>query len=366
MKRIGYIYEDIVSVENCKQAILDASKKKKKRKSVSIILSDLDNYALLLSEKLKNLDFTSPYTKKMIKDGLSGKVRELQIPKFFPDQCSHHAIVRVLKPIILKSSYYWSCANIPNRGIDHAAKGVERATKRDIKHCKYCVKLDISKFYPSISHEVLKAKLQEKIKDKKALKLLYTVIDSHDEGLPIGNYTSPWFAEFLLQPNDHMVKEKYNIRHYIRYDDYMVLIDNNKRKLRRALKGIMENLSSISLKLKGNYQLFKIQKKSNDNHKIGRKIDFVGRCFGLGFTTIRKRRALALMRQSRLIQKLQKAHKKIPYKVASGFISRCNAFKHTDSFKMKEKYYNPINIKELKETIRYESKRKSITSTGIC
>ena len=106
-------------------------------------MDNLDFYAKDLSERLVRLDFTSPYRTRIIKDGLSGKERELQIPAFYPDQCAHHAIVQVLQPLIMKSSYYWSCANIPNRGIDRAAKGVERATMRDIKHAKYCVKMDI-------------------------------------------------------------------------------------------------------------------------------------------------------------------------------------------------------------------------------
>ena len=150
MKRIGFLYEQVVSVENCRQAILNASQRKKNREKVKHILDNLDYYANDLSERLVRIDFLTPYTRRIIKDGLSGKERELQIPSFYPDQCAHHAIIQILKPIIEKSSYHWSCANIPNRGIDLACKGVEKATMRDKKHAKYCVKMDISKFYPSI------------------------------------------------------------------------------------------------------------------------------------------------------------------------------------------------------------------------
>jgi retron-type reverse transcriptase len=191
MKRIGFLYEQIVSVENCKLAIQNASRHKGKRQAVKEVMNNLDTYAQDLSERLIRLDFLSPYRTRIIKDGLSGKERELQIPAFYPDQCAHHAIVQILQPIFLKSSYLWSCANIPNRGIDHACKGVERATVRDKKHAKYCVKMDISKFYPSIPHDKLKERLREKIKDEKALQILFKVIDSHSPGIPIGNYTSP-------------------------------------------------------------------------------------------------------------------------------------------------------------------------------
>lgn len=334
------------------------------------VINDLDFYVKDLSERLVRLDFTSPYRTRIIKDGLSGKERELQIPAFYPDQCAHHAIVQVLQPLIMKSSYHWSCANIPNRGIDRAAKGVERATVRDIKHAKYCVKMDIHKFYPSIPHEKLKAYLSRKIKDKKALGIIHVVIDSYSaqpgHGIPIGNYTSPWLAEFYLQPLDYFIKQTLGVRYYIRYADDLVLIDSNKRKLRKALHAVIAFVEGFGLEIKHDYQLFRIQRncKSRTNRR-GRKIDFVGRCFGIKVTTIRKRRALALMRQSRHIQKIQKSKSVVSFRMAAGFLSRSSCFKHTDSLGMKKKYYDTVNIKKLKEVVRNESKRKCITQQCI-
>lgn len=232
---------------------------------------------------------------------------------------------------------------------------------RDLKHARYCVKLDIHKFYPSIPHDKLKARLREKIKDEKALRLIDTVIDSHSPGIPIGNYTSPWLAEFFLQPLDWYIKQTLGIRHYVRYADDLVLIDSNKRKLRKALYAVMEFVKELGMELKPDYQLFRIQQNGR-----GRKIDFVGRCFGRGFTTIRKRRALALMRQSRFIQKLQRLNRPIPYKVAAGFLSRSACFKHTNSYGMKQKYYDTVNIKKLKEVVSNESKRKHLARLNDC
>lgn len=361
MKRFGFLYEQIVSVENCKLAIQNASKKKKNRKMVNIVLADLDFYAKDLSERMIRLDFLTPYKTRIIKDGLSGKERELQIPSFYPDQCAHHAIMQILIPIIKKSSYYWSCANIPKRGIDLACKGVERATMRDIKHAKYCVKMDISKFYPSIPHDKLKARLREKIKDEKALRIIDMVIDSHKPGLPIGNYTSPWLAELFLQPLDNLIKQKHKIRHYVRYADDLVMVDNNKRKLRKALYEIFDFVNGLGMNVKHDYQLFRIQRNCKEKkHRRGRKIDFVGRCFGIRFTTIRKRRALALMRQSRHIQKLQRQNRPVSYRMASGFLSRSACFKHINSQGMRKKYYDTVNIKKLKEVVSNESKRKCL------
>jgi len=101
MKRIGFLHEQIVSEENCRLAIINAAKHKKKLMNVMKVINILDFYAKDLSARLVRLDFTSPYRTRIIKDGLSGKERELQIPAFYPDQCAHHAIVQVLQPLII-------------------------------------------------------------------------------------------------------------------------------------------------------------------------------------------------------------------------------------------------------------------------
>lgn len=355
MKRIGHVYEKIVSVENCKMAIENASKGKKRRREVAYVLNNLDAFAEDLSKRLIALNFLTPYKKRIISDGLSGKERELQIPAFYPDQCAHHAIIQILKPLIEKSSYEWSCANIPKRGMDKASKGVERATIRDPKHAKYCLKLDIRKFYPSVPHDKLKERFREKFKDERALQIIDKVIDSHSPGLPIGNYTSPWFAEFFLQPLDMLIKQECHIRYHIRYADDMTLIDSNKKKLRKAFALIKEYLATKTLEIKKDYQLFKIR---SDKTKKGRKIDFVGKCFARGYTTIRKRRALAFMRHSRFVQKLIRLGRPIAFRVAAGFLSRSSCLKHTNSYGLKKKYYDTVDIKKLKEVVRNESKRQ--------
>jgi len=53
----------------------------------------------------------------------------------------------------------YSC--IKGRGIHAAAYAVQEALK-DKEGTKYCLKLDIKKFYPNINHDILKQLLQEK------------------------------------------------------------------------------------------------------------------------------------------------------------------------------------------------------------
>jgi len=358
MKRIGYIYEKLISEENCRKAILNASKGKRSRRYVKYIIENLDYYSQDLSMRLKTLNFTTPYKKQIIEDGLSHKKREIQVPKFYPDQCSHHAIVQLLEPIIYKRSYEFSCANIKGRGIAKAGKYMQKVTRQG--KAKYCSKYDISKFYPSVDNEILKSLFRTIIKDEQFLRVLDKVVDSF-QGLPIGNYTSPWFAELYLQDLDKYIKNDLGIEYYCRYADDLVLMGNNKRKLLSCEKRIDNYLKYYrKLKLKGNYQTFPIF-----NNGKGRKIDFIGRCYGIGVCTIRKRVALAIMRQSRFIKILQRKDEQVYFKNACGFISRASAFLYTDSFNMKQKYLYTININGLKEVIRNDSYRKLIASTTL-
>lgn len=94
-----------------------------------------------------------------------------------------------IEDIFHKHFTNFTCASLPNRGI-HKAKYYLNKYLKDEEGTKYCMKLDIHHFYPSINHDILKKLLRKKFKDPELLWLLDLIIDSHDEGLPIGSYLS--------------------------------------------------------------------------------------------------------------------------------------------------------------------------------
>ena len=79
--------------------------------------------------------------------------------------------------------------------------------------------------------------------------LINAIIDSH-QGLPIGNYTSQWFANFFLQGLDHFIKEQLHVKYYIRYVDDLVLLGSNKRNLHKVRELVQNYLEGHLLKLK--------------------------------------------------------------------------------------------------------------------
>ncbi len=89
--------------------------------------------------------------------------------------------------------------------------------------------------------------MKKKIKDKKALKIVFDIIDSEDNGLGIGNMTSQVLAIFYLNDMDHYIKEKLKIKYYVRYQDDFLLFHESKEYLRICLKGIEEFLEKEKL-----------------------------------------------------------------------------------------------------------------------
>ena len=72
----------------------------------------------------------------------------------------------------------------------------------------YILKCDISKFFYSINKEILFKIIERKVKDIQFLQLTKMLIYHNDKliGIPIGNYTSQYFANIYLDKFDHFVK----------------------------------------------------------------------------------------------------------------------------------------------------------------
>ncbi len=348
MKRYGYIYEKICDIENIKAAIINASTRKKNRRNVQRVLANLDKSAEYIQKLLIEQTYEpAPYKEFSIFDGATKKERVIYRPEFFPDQCIHWALILQIEPLIMKGMYKFSCGSIPGRGVIYGQKYIKKWIRKDRKNTKYYLKLDIRKFYPSINNEMLKAAFRKKIKDAKVLWLIDKIIDSHpDAGVPIGNYTSQWFANFFLQELDHFVKENLGVKYYMRYMDDMVLFGCNKKKLHKARAAIAEYLKPMGLELKGNWQLARLD---------DRAVDYLGFRFFRHKTILRKRNALRIRRRIKKVWKKPKP----TYSDAAAVLSYLGWLKHSDSYHYYQKYVKPyINIKRLKEVIRNENKKQ--------
>ena len=313
MKRIGNLYEKIISIDNLK--IADEKARKGKVNSYGVKLHDKNrnNNIMQLHQTLKDKKYkTSEYDTFKIR---VPKERVIYRLPYFPDRIVHHAIMNVMEPIwtSIFTTDTFSC--IKGRGIHGTAIRVKKAIK-DKEESKYCLKIDIRKFYPSIDHDVLKMIIRKKIKCKDTLLLLDEIIDS-TEGVPIGNYLSQYFANLMLAYFDHKIKEIYKVKYYFRYADDMVFFAKDKNSLQKLLHTIAKLLGELNLTLKGNYQVFQIGDNSFDKHSRG--LDYVGYVFYHDETRMRKSIKKNFCKKAAKVNKQNLTDKEYKQKLCSWF-----------------------------------------------
>jgi len=318
VKRQGHLYERICELDNIKLAMRKASLGKRHHSRVARVLADQDRYAKVIQCLLLEQTFVPGTPKiKTIFDGASGKTRQICRPAFFPDQIVHWALMLQVTDVIMRGMYEHNCGSIPGRGTSYGQKRLRAWLDRQPKQTRYCLKMDIAKFYPSVKGVHLKAMFRRKIKDARCLWLIDTIIDSAD-GLPIGYYTSQWFANFFLEDLDHFIKEQLQIPFYIRYIDDLVLLGPNKKKLHAAHKAIETFLAAKGLAVKQDWQVFPTR---------DRAIDFLGVRFFHDRTILRKRTSLRIRRR---VGKIRRKHR-LDTGDAAAMLSYWGWLKRTDS-----------------------------------
>lgn len=327
LKRHGNLYEKVYDIENLRQAHANARKGKTHYVEVVMVDSNVDKYLYEIQDMLKNKTFrTSRYINKIIND--TGKERKISKLPYYPDRIVQWAIMLHVEDILLKTMITQTYAALPGRGI-HPALFKLNEYMKDREGTHYCLKFDIKKFFPSIDKEILKRLIRKKIKDPQLLWLMDEIIDSYPEGIPIGNYTSQYLANFYLTYFDHWVKEQLKVKYYLRYMDDCVLLHESKEQLHVWKREIENYLTEhLKLEIKGDWQVFPT---------YVRGVDFVGyRSFG-DYTLLRKTIATKLKRKMRAIKKDG---------FTSGYVSSVGSYYgwiiHCNGFNLYKKYIKPI------------------------
>ena len=350
MKRYGNLFPSIVDEENIYLAYKRAKEGKTWMRAVKKFESDLDKNLYLIREMLVNKTFTtSPYR---IKYAYYPKFREIFIVPFAPDRIVQHALMAVVEPI-------WDKLLIDNTVSCRKNKGTDAAFRYAAKYVntnKYCLKCDISKFYPSINHDILFDIIQHKIKCKDTLWLLQDIVYSYGRQFdtttnsPIGNYTSQWFGNLYMDVIDRLAVEEFKVD-YLRYCDDFLFFSNDKVKLNYIMQMLPELLYE-----KRKLNLSKMQLFPTTNG-----LDFIGyRFFPQGYILLRKRVAKVVKRRIRRLHRRTtvgldfKKSSKARGQLAStiGLLSRCN----THNLKLRLGFYRLVqksSIKPKKKRINY-------------
>lgn len=252
MRRLTNLYDNIISIDNLVLAEKKARKGKGHQYGVQIFDRDPQSALLSIQEKLKNKTYrTSAYKTFKIYEP---KERIISCLPYI-DRIVHHAIMNHLEKPFVDSFTADTYSCIKGRGIGGFRRKFRKALQ-DVPGTKYCLQIDIKKFYPSIDHRILKQQMQRKFKDQDLLWLLNGIIDSAP-GVPIGNYLSQYFANFYLTGFDHWIKEVMGVKYYFRYCDDIRILSSSKDELQSLLIEIKKYFTDIlKLEMKPNYRVF--------------------------------------------------------------------------------------------------------------
>jgi RNA-directed DNA polymerase len=245
MKRAGHLIEKIADIDNLRLAFWKARRGKEGKPEIQAYRVGIEERLLRLSAQIRNGTVEiGRYNYFKIFDP---KARQI-CAAAFEERVLQHAIMNICHPFFEQKQIDQSYACRKNKG---TYKALEQA---QIYHKQYAwfLKLDYKKFFDSINHAVLKEQLRKMFKDEYLLRLFDQIIDSYEveegKGVPIGNLTSQYFSNHYLSEIDHFIKEKMQVKAYVRYMDDMVLWSNNKEELLEQYR-LLEQKSAQELRM---------------------------------------------------------------------------------------------------------------------
>ena len=229
MKRHGHLLEQILERDNLRLAYLRALRGKRHRPDARLFALDLDaNLARLATDIADNTIDVGRFHQFVIRDP---KERVITAP-CFGERVLHHALMNVCEPIFDRWLIADTYACRVGKGREAAVTRAHQFSQRWPAH----LKMDIRKYFDSIPHDRLLARLERLFKDPRLLQLFRRIVrafrDGSGQGLPIGSLTSQHFANFYLGWFDRFVKERLRISGYVRYMDDLVVWGRSTTELR--------------------------------------------------------------------------------------------------------------------------------------
>jgi retron-type reverse transcriptase len=295
MRTYKNLYQKVCSFDN----LISEFRKARKGKNYE---SELKKNLKGLQNDLINKNY-SPYPLKkfIIRDP---KTRTIHA-SIFRDRIVHHAIINILNPIYEKIFICDSFASRKNKGTHNAINRFESFIKKISSNGRliknnfnnnsiqgYVLKADFKRYFNSVNHEVLVSILKKKINDEDLISLIKIVLNNFEIskgiGMPLGNYTSQFFANVYLNELDYYVKHILRVKYYIRYVDDFVILHKNKKRLKYFLEHINNFLPCLKIKL---------HPEKTEIHALRNGINFLGYRIFYHYKLLRKRNIRYFMKK---------------------------------------------------------------------
>jgi retron-type reverse transcriptase len=229
-------FESLYTMENLYHAWYKVSRGKSSKSSILDFYRGLDDNLAVIAEELRKGTYKpGPYNLFTIKDPKERVISASHVR----DRVVQHALMNLYDPIFDRHLIFDTYACRLGKGTQKAALRAFHFAQRyrsPAQSFGCFLKMDVRKYFDSLDHGVLKVLLSRLIRDPQVLTLLYTIIDSYKtqtgRGIPIGNLTSQYFANFYLSGFDHYLKEQCRVKGYIRYMDDMLIFSDSKTELK--------------------------------------------------------------------------------------------------------------------------------------
>lgn len=367
---IADIYPQIFDFDNLYQSYLEARKGKRYRGNVLDFSAHLEEELIELQNELVWQTYrVGPYHQFYIREPKKRLIMALQ----FRDRVVQWAVYRLLNPLLdrqfINASYGCRVGKGMHRAVEKLQNWMRAVSRKPGRW--YYLKLDISKFFYRIDHEVLLNILRRKIYDERLLWLLGQIINSEDtrfglpagatiesctpeqmladRGVPIGNLTSQMFANLYLNELDQFAKHQLKLHYYIRYMDDIIILYQDKRAL-HEIKNQIENFVERNLHLNLN------QKTAIRPVSVG--VEFVG--FKVYVTHRKlKRRSIKKMKARLLYLKNAFAQDRVSLDdIRRTMNSYCGMMKYFSSYGLRRKISSTwiLERRDGDETKRYRWK----------
>lgn len=281
----------------------------------------------------------------------------------FRDRIVHHVLIDYLEPIwepkFINQSY--SCRK--GKGAHRAIKDLRRYIKKvscNNRQPAYYLQMDIQSFFVSLKKEILFKLIKRHTKNPEILWLIKTIIFHNptknyyrkcqmslfdlipdhkslfkvpsDQGLPIGNLTSQFFANVYLNELDQFVKHQLKAKYYLRYVDDLVILSQDKEKL-KIWRDEIDKFLQDKLKLK-------LHPKKQILQTIDKGIDFVGFIVKPNYILMRRRIIKNLKEKLwKFSQNLEEFTEQEIKQMLSMINSYYGQFRHAKTFCLRQKLW---------------------------
>ena len=243
---------EVASLENLALAARAARRGKSRRPDVDEYHRREESHILTLREALLNGSWRPGEYREFV---VHEPKRRLIRAAPYADRVAHHALCRMLEPLLARRFIASTFSCQKGKGTTAARECVRKLVNRH----RYVLKCDIRKFFESIDHEILLARLERVVHCPDARRMMRLIVESHATpdrerscGLPLGNLTSQLWANFFLDPLDHWITEAMGYGAYARYTDDFLIFGDNKAALHELLDGIAMHLAESRLEFAAN------------------------------------------------------------------------------------------------------------------